>query len=101
MFTSVVLSQPVIVTANLASKSERESNLNKQYTSLEKKLEKNITVALKKCTPTRSYTNRYCVVLWDEIEEISMKMNDIKTELMSLHGESYCWDELECREYDM
>ena len=102
MFQSVLCQSRVSPSAHNSqmSKSEREVTLKKQYKSLEKKLEQNMFVALKKCHPNKHSKHQSCVVLWDEIEELSMKMNDIKQDLLQLENDD-CWDELECRIYDV
>ena len=68
-----------------------QQELKKKHAYLENKIKKKVPVALKKSNP----------VLWDEIEEMSMIKHDIKTKLDAYSRENKCWDELECREYDI
>tara|TARA_Y100000389_G_C17280233_1_gene422571 strand:+ start:420 stop:788 length:369 start_codon:yes stop_codon:yes gene_type:complete len=42
--------------------------------------------------------NTDCRVVWDEIEEVSCKLNDIQTELAEFYE---CWDDVSCLEYDI
>lgn len=83
----------------------RIKSLKAKCKHIERKLENNITVALKKCNPQKSIKdpeNAHCAVLWDEIEELSNTIHDMRNEINCLEDDDYdCWDPIECRMYDI
>jgi hypothetical protein len=59
-------------------------HLMKKKTNLQCVLSKNVGDALFHCNKDKPMThndNNYCHVIWKEIEEISWKLDDIKTEI--------------------
>lgn len=83
----------------------RIKSLKANCKQMESKLEKNITLALDKCNPSKSIKdpdNAQCAVLWDEIEELSNTIHDMRNEIHCLEDDNYdCWDPIECRMYDI
>lgn len=82
----------------------RIKSLKANCKQMERKLEKNISLALNKCNPNKSIKdldNAQCAVLWDEIEELSNTIHDMRNEINCLEDKNYdCWDPIECRMYD-
>lgn len=93
--------------SGLSDKSKhRISTLKSNCTKIEKKLDENISLALVTCNSSRSIqhpSNTYCSVLWDEIEELSNTIHDMKNEIKCLEDEDDydCWDPIECKMYDV
>ena len=70
----------------------RIKSLKANCKQMEGKLEKNITLALNKCNPNKSIKepdNAQCAVLWDEIEELSNTIHDMKNEIHCLEDDNY------------
>lgn len=91
----------------------RIKSLKNKCKPIEDKLEKNITLALKKCNPSKNIMdpeNAQCAVLWDEIEELSNAIHNMRNEINCLvslktiednNDDDDCWDSIECKMYDI
>lgn len=80
--------------------TNRFNHLHKTRTHLQVKLQKNVQLALKLCDPKKEIfsSDTSCAVLWDNIEEYSSKIDSIDNSLTAFWE---CWDETECRIYDI
>ena len=85
----------------------RIKSLKANCKQIEGKLEKNISlyIYIYRCNPNkriRDPDNAQCAVLWDEIEELSNTIHDMRNEIHCLEDKNYdCWDPIECRMYDI
>ena len=81
--------------------TKRFNHLNKTRVEIKKNLDQKLGLALNKCNAESALTdssNISCAVLWDEIEECASKITDID-QVLSQYWE--CWDDIECRMYDL
>ena len=83
---------------NNESKNERKNVLFRRKRALSHMLEYKIKNAMRCEEPHRP---RGSSTDWDTIEELSATLNDIDTELSELEKERECWDDIECRVYDL
>lgn len=94
---------PIVCKSSGPSFSTKPHLLNSKK-QIHQKLVKKLELAMDKCNPMYSVkdaNSKDCIVLWSEIEELSSKVNDINIELKLLDTEYECWDDMECREYDV
>lgn len=94
---NIVLSS--ISATGTQNKSYSKATLQSKKVRLQKSIEKKTNFALRFCYPP-SIKSDTCVVLWDEIEELSSVLHDTKYKIKAMK-EYECWDELECRVYDI
>lgn len=81
--------------------TKRFNHLKRIKLEVNTRLQERMVVALTKCNANQALTdssNKACVMLWDEIEECASKITDIEYDL-SQYWE--CWDDFECKMYDI
>ena len=81
--------------------TRRFEHLQKVRVKLQANLHQKVNLALEKCNPNMSLlhkSNKSCAIIWDEIEEYSAKISEID-ENLQMYWE--CWDEMECKMYDV
>lgn len=83
---------------NNESKNKRKNVLFRRKRVLSHILEYKIKNAMRCEEPHRPLGSS---TDWDTIEELSATLNDVDTELSELEKERECWDEFECRIYDL
>ena len=88
-----------------ASQYKHKQHLLHNKKLLTKKLENAMTLALRDCNANSHIShkdNRSCAVIWSEIEEAASMIHKIEKELMLIkENEDDCWDDIECRMYDV
>lgn len=81
--------------------TKRFNHLKRAKLEVKTRLEHKIALALSKCNANKALTdssNNSCLALWDEIEECASKMSDIEDSLCQYWE---CWDNVECKMYDI
>ena len=84
MITTFCLSHPLVVTSQY---SDRVSNDKKKLVTTKKRLQTALKIKIEKvksyveCDPFENKLSASCTQMWDEIEELSSALHDIKVKL--------------------
>lgn len=90
---------------NTGPSFSKKPHLMRSKQQLKDKLDDKLSIAMKDCNPMyseKALNSQDCMVVWSDIEEMSSAFNDINIELKVLEQDEYeCWDDVECRMYDV
>lgn len=90
---------------NTGPSFSKKPHLMRSKQQLKDKLDDKLSIAMKDCNPMyseKALNSKECMIVWSDIEEMSSAFNDINIELKVLEQDEYeCWDDVECRMYDV
>lgn len=90
---------------NTGPSFSKKPHLMRSKKQLKDKLDDKLSIAMKDCNPMyseKALNSKECMIVWSDIEEMSSAFNDINIELKVLEQDEYeCWDDVECRMYDV
>ena len=90
---------------NTGPSFSKKPHLMKSKKQLMENLDAKLSIAMKDCNPMfsdKALNSKECMIVWSDIEEMSSVVNDINIELKVLEQDEYeCWDDVECRMYDV
>jgi hypothetical protein len=90
---------------NTGPSFSKKPHLMRSKQHLKDKLDDKLSIAMKDCNPMyseKALNSKECMIVWSDIEEMSSAFNDINIELKVLEDdERECWDDVECRIYDL
>ena len=81
--------------------TERYNALEKQRVTLSKQIKRTVHTVLKKCQSNKNIQhpdNTSCAVLWDQLDEYTSKLHEVES---TLDDYWECWDNIECKIYDV
>lgn len=90
---------------NTGPSFSKKPHLMRAKQQIKEKLDDKLSIAMKKCNPMyskKAFNSQECMIVWSDVEEMSSAFNDINIELKVLEeAEHQCWDDIECRIYDI